>query len=69
MNYKFIQNVQIDWTRIGDYSYIRNIPALQFEDALVFEKNMHWLVFDLYHLLWQIYLYQWEAKQLGMLNF
>lgn len=39
MNYKFIQNVQIDWTRIGDSSYIRNIPSLQFEDALVFEKN------------------------------
>jgi len=44
MNYKFIQNVQIDWTKIDDYSYIRNIPALQFEDALVFEKNITFFV-------------------------
>ena len=44
MNYKFIQNVQIDWTRVGDYSYIRNIPALQFEDVLVFEKNITFFV-------------------------
>jgi len=44
MNYKFIQNVQIDWTRIDDYSYIRNIPALRFEDALIFEKNITFFV-------------------------
>ena len=44
MNYKFIQNVQIDWTRVGDYDYIREIPALQFEDALVFEKNITFFV-------------------------
>ena len=44
MNYKFIQKLQIDWTRIGEYSYIRDIPALQFEDALVFEKNITFFV-------------------------
>ena len=44
MNNKFIQNVQIDWTKIDDYSYIRNITALQFEDALVFEKNITFFV-------------------------
>jgi len=44
MNYKFIQNVQIDWTNITPSSYLRNIPALQFEDALVFEKNITFFV-------------------------
>ena len=44
MNYKFIQNVQIDWTKVGEYSYIRDIPALQFEEALVFEKNITFFV-------------------------
>ena len=44
MNYKFIQNVQIDWTKVGEYSYIRDIPALQFQDALVFEKNITFFV-------------------------
>ena len=44
MNYKFIQNVQIDWTNITPNSYLRNIPALQFEDTLVFEKNITFFV-------------------------
>ena len=44
MNYKFIQNVQIDWMKVGEYSYIRDIPALQFEDALVFDKNITFFV-------------------------
>lgn len=44
MNYKFIQTVQIDWKRVSEYSYIRQIPALQFEDALVFEKNITFFV-------------------------
>ena len=44
MNYKFIQNVQIDWTKIDERSYIRDILALQFEDPLVFEKNSTFFV-------------------------
>ena len=44
MNYLFIQNLQIDWLKIEPYSYIRNIPALQFKDSLAFKKNITFFV-------------------------
>ena len=44
MNYRFIQNLQIDWDKIDYYSYLRKIPALQFEETLTFDKNITFFV-------------------------
>lgn len=44
MNDRFIQNVQIDWNRINDDSYLRKIPALQFDEKLEFRKNITFFV-------------------------
>lgn len=44
LNYKFIQNIKIDWDKIDNYSYLRRIPALQFEGNLEFEKNITFFV-------------------------
>lgn len=44
MEQRFIQNVTIQWDRIDDHSYLRNIPALQFEKDLQFRKNVTFFV-------------------------
>lgn len=44
LNYRFIQNIQIDWDRVENYSYLRKIPALQFEDRLEFTKDITFFV-------------------------
>ena len=44
VNHRFIQNVQIDWEKIEYYSYLRRIPALQFEGGLSFTKNITFFV-------------------------
>ena len=44
MNQNFIQNITIDWSRIGECSYLRRIPALQFKDSLVFQNNVTFFV-------------------------
>lgn len=40
MNDKFIQSLHIDWSKIDEDSYLRDIPALQQTDFLEFEKNI-----------------------------
>lgn len=40
----FIRAIQIDWSSIEPDSYLREIPALQFEGALTFEKNVTFFV-------------------------
>lgn len=44
MNRRFIQSVKIEWEKIGYHSYLRGIPALQFEDYLEFQKNITFFV-------------------------
>ncbi len=44
MNYRFIQSVKIDWDKIPDDSYLRGIPALQFEEGLDFSRNITFFV-------------------------
>lgn len=44
MNQRFIQGVTIDWSKIEPYSYLREIPALQFEDRIEFRKNIIFFV-------------------------
>lgn len=44
MNDQFIKEVRIDWNRIDTYSYLRNIPALQFKEPLVFDHNVTFFV-------------------------
>lgn len=44
MNRRFIQSVTIDWDKIGYHSYLRGIPALQFENSLEFQKNITFFV-------------------------
>ncbi len=44
MNTRFIQNVKIDWNKIGIHSYLRKIPALQFDGSLDFQKNITFFV-------------------------
>lgn len=44
MNRRFIQSVKIEWEKIGYHSYLRAIPALQFEDYLEFQKNITFFV-------------------------
>lgn len=44
VNRRFIQSVTIEWDRIGYHSYLRAIPALQFEGSLEFQKNITFFV-------------------------
>lgn len=44
MEQRFIQNITIDWNKIDYGSYLRNIPALQFENSLSFKKNITFFV-------------------------
>lgn len=44
LNHRFIKNVTIEWDRISNYSYLRRIPALQFEGSLEFNKNITFFV-------------------------
>ena len=44
MNQRFIQSIGIDWNKIEYGSYLRSIPALQFDDNLTFDKNITFFV-------------------------
>ena len=44
MEQRFIQQVTIDWSKISEYSYLRKIPALQFEERIKFHKNITFLL-------------------------
>lgn len=44
MNHRFIRDVSISWDQISDYSYLRRIPALQFNNALEFNRNITFFV-------------------------
>lgn len=44
MDGKFIRSVVIDWDRIDANSYLREIPALQFEGNLDFNENITFFV-------------------------
>ena len=44
LNHRFIKNVTIEWDRISNHSYLRGIPALQFEGSLEFNKNITFFV-------------------------
>lgn len=44
MNQLFIQGVQIQWEKIEGYSYLRRIPALQFEENLSFHNPITFFV-------------------------
>lgn len=44
MNQRFIQSISIEWDKIEYGSYLRGIPALQFEDRLEFTENITFFV-------------------------
>lgn len=44
MNNRFIQGFTIDWSRIGDDSYLRTIPAVSRLDKLEFRRNVTFFV-------------------------
>ena len=44
MEQRFIQQVTIDWSKISSDSYLRKIPALQFEKSIKFNKNITFFV-------------------------
>ena len=44
MEQRFIQKLTIDWCKISSYSYLRKIPALQFEESIKFNKNITFFV-------------------------
>lgn len=44
MDSKFIQKVWIEWNKVSEYSYLRRIPALHFEEPLSFNKNIAFFV-------------------------
>ncbi|MDO4344333.1 MAG: AAA family ATPase [Eubacteriales bacterium] len=44
MNDRFIQSVLIDWDKISPDSYLREIPALQFEEPLSFDSSVAFFV-------------------------
>ena len=44
MNQQFIREISIDWSKISRNSYLRDIPALQFEGPLVFEHPVTFFV-------------------------
>ena len=44
MNQLFIQGAQIQWEKIAECSYLRRIPALQFEENLRFNQDITFFV-------------------------
>ena len=44
MDGRFIKSVYIDWEKIDRDSYLRDIPALQFEGSLSFDNNITFFV-------------------------
>lgn len=40
MTGQFIKEINIDWNRIDRNSYLRGIPALQFEAPITFDGNI-----------------------------
>ena len=44
MNDRFIQGIEIEWNKLENHSYVRQIPALQFEDRLEFDNNIIFFV-------------------------
>ena len=44
MNHRFIQNVSINWDKIEECSYLRRIPAIQFQASLEFRSNITFFV-------------------------
>lgn len=44
MNHNFIQGVSIEWNKISRDSYLREIPALQFENRIEFKNNITFFV-------------------------
>ncbi len=44
MEDRFIREIYIDWDKISEHSYLREIPALQFEGRLSFDKNVTFFV-------------------------
>ena len=44
MNHRFIQSIDIDWNKIDDFSYLRRIPALQFDEPLELSSNITFFV-------------------------
>lgn len=44
MNQRFIQSIEIDWNKIEYDSYLRDIPALQFDGSLEFDNNIVFFV-------------------------
>ncbi|HBN57201.1 MAG TPA: ABC transporter ATP-binding protein [Lachnospiraceae bacterium] len=44
MEDRFIREIYIDWDKIAEHSYLRDIPALQFKGRLSFDKNVTFFV-------------------------
>lgn len=44
MTGQFIKEISIDWSRIDDDSYLRSIPALQFDGPITFDGNVTFFV-------------------------
>ena len=40
MNDRFIKKISINWNEIEEDTYLREIPALQFEEFLTFDRNV-----------------------------
>ena len=40
MNDRFIREISIDWSKVKEDSYLRQIPALQFDEAVTFHNNI-----------------------------
>lgn len=40
MNNQFIQSVSIDWNKINQYSYLRDIEAIKGLEKLEFQKRL-----------------------------
>ena len=43
MNDRFIKKISINWNEIEEDTYLREIPALQFEEFLTFDRNVTFL--------------------------
>lgn len=44
MSDKFIKEISINWNAIEEHSYLREIPALQFDGSIVFDHNVTFFV-------------------------
>lgn len=44
MNANFIRGIGIDWTRISPNSYLREIPALQWDENIIFDRPITFFV-------------------------